>query len=379
MLFKHIVKSKVRCGEMLAALLVASAATLLPNIGAFAAENDMTIVSWGGAYSKAQHNAYDKPFMAKTGVNIINDDTAAEAVARLRAMNETGNVTYDIVDIIASDALRVCDEGLLVELDFDKDLAPSADGSSIKDDFGDFLVSDCSVPLMVYSTVFGYRTDSVGNTPPSSVCDVFDLKKYPGKRALEKRPVNNVEWALLCDGVAKADIYTVLETPEGVQRALRKLDTIKDHVIWWSAGAETPQLLADGEVVMGSTYNGRLFSAIEESKQPIAILWDGQVQDFSTFAIPAGLSEKRLKRAKEYIKFVSNPQILADLGKFISYGPARASAAPLVPPHATLGVDMKPHMPTNAKNSKNALLFNYEFWADFRDDIDKQFQAWLAR
>ncbi len=69
-----------------------------------------------------------------------------------------------------------------------------------------------------------------------------------------------MEWALLCDGVAKEDVYDVLETDEGQAQALAKLDTIKDQVVWWSAGADTPQLLADGEVVMGSTYNGRLFS-----------------------------------------------------------------------------------------------------------------------
>ncbi len=36
----------------------------------------------------------------------------------------------------------------------------------------------------------------------------------------------------------------------GVDRAFAKLDTIKDSVVWWEAGAQPPQLLADGEVVM---------------------------------------------------------------------------------------------------------------------------------
>ena len=116
----------------------------------------------------------------------------------------------------------------------------------------------------------------VGDTPPK-ICAIFDTETYPGKRRLEKRPINNMEWALLCDGVAKDDVYDVLATEEGQAQAFAKLDTIKDDVIWWSAGAETPQLLADGEVVMGSTYNGRLFSAIEEQNQPVAMLWDAQV------------------------------------------------------------------------------------------------------
>ena len=122
---------------------------------------------------------------------------------------------------------------------------------------------------------------------------MFDLKAYPGKRSLEKRPINNMEWALLCDGVAKSDVYDVLGTSAGQDRALAKLDTIKDSVIWWNAGADTPQLLADGEIVMGSTYNGRLFSAIVEQKQPVGMLWDAQVFDLDGWIIPAGLSGRK--------------------------------------------------------------------------------------
>ena len=150
-------------------------------------------------------------------------------------------------------------------------------------------------------------------------------------------------------------------------------------MIWWSAGADTPQLLADGEVFMGSTYNGRLFSAIVEQDQPIAMLWDAQVFDLDGWIIPAGLPEDRLARVKDFLRFATDTQRLADQAKYISYGPARASSAPLVGKHAELGIDMAPHMPTDPKNSKNTFLYNYEFWADYRDDIDAKFQAWLAQ
>ncbi|TMM52531.1 extracellular solute-binding protein [Sulfitobacter sabulilitoris] len=341
--------------------------------------NEMTIVSWGGAYSNSQQQAYHNPYMEMTGVEIINDESSAEAVAKLRAMNEAGNVTWDVVDVVASDAIRLCDEGLAMEIDPDEMLADAPDGTSAEDDFGDLLVSDCFIPQIVYSTTFGYRTDMVGDTPPTSVCAVFDTETYPGKRALEKRPINNMEWALLCDGVAKEDVYDVLETEEGQQQALDKLDTIKDDVIWWSAGADTPQLLADGEIVMGSTYNGRLFSLIEEQDQPVGMLWDAQVFDLDGWIIPAGLSDERKARALDYIKFATDTQRLADQAKYISYGPARKSSAPLVGKHAELGIEMAPHMPTDPENAKNTFLYNYEFWADYRDDIDAKFQAWLAQ
>ncbi|WP_417817055.1 extracellular solute-binding protein [Tritonibacter scottomollicae] len=359
--------------------LVATTALCAPM--AFAADmaDEMTIVSWGGAYSNSQIKAYNEPYAEKTGVKIINDESSAEAVAKLRAMDEAGNVTWDVVDVVAADAMRLCDEGLAMEIDPDEHLAPAPDGTSAEEDFGDLLVSDCFIPQIVYSTTFGYRTDLVGDTPPTSVCDVFDLEAYPGKRALEKRPINNMEWALLCDGVAKEEVYDVLETEEGQERALAKLDTIKDNVIWWSAGADTPQLLADGEVVMGSTYNGRLFSVIEEQDQPVAMLWDAQVFDLDGWIIPAGLSDERKARALDYIYFATDTQRLADQAKYISYGPARASSAPLVGQHAELGIDMAPHMPTDPENATNTFLYNYSFWADYRDDIDAKFQAWLAK
>jgi putative spermidine/putrescine transport system substrate-binding protein len=341
----------------------------------------MTIVSWGGAYSASQNNAYHKPYMALTGISVINDDSANESVAKLRAMNEANNLTWDLVDAVAADAIRLCDEGLAEAIDADKDLAAAPDGTPASVDFGETLVSECFIPNIVYSTTFGYRTNVAewGGKTPTEICAVFDTESFPGKRSLEKRPINNVEWALLCDGVPKDEVYDVLATQEGVDRALAKLDTIKADTIWWSAGAETPQLLADGEVVMGSTYNGRLFSVIEEQEQPVAMLWDAQVFDLDGWIVPTGLPEDRRKRVMHYLHFATDTQRLADQAKYISYGPARLSSAPLVSKHATLGIDMAPHMPTDPDNAKNTFLYNYEFWADYRDDIDAKFQAWLVK
>ncbi len=361
--------------------LAVTTALVAPAVSAQDMADEMTIVSWGGAYSRSQQKAYHEPYMEKTGVKIINDESSNEAVAKLRAMNEAGNVTWDVVDVVAADALRLCDEGLAMEIDPDEMLAAAPDGTSAEEDFGELLVGDCFIPQIVYSTTFGYRTDMVpeGVEPPNDICDVWDLETYPGKRSLEKRPINNMEWALLCDGVAKDEVYDVLATPEGQEQALAKLDEIKDDVIWWSAGADTPQLLADGEIFMGSTYNGRLFSVIEEQDQPVAMMWDAQVFDLDGWIIPAGLPEDRLNRALDYIMFATDTQRLADQAAWISYGPARKSSAPLVGKHAELGIDMAPHMPTDPANAQNTFLYNYEFWADYRDDIDAKFQAWLAK
>ena len=347
-----------------------------------ASAQDMTIVSWGGAYSASQQAAYHDPYMAANpGVNIINDESSGEAVAKLRAMAEAGNTTWDVVDAEAADAIRLCDEGLAMEIDADTQLAPAPDGTSASADFGDMLVSDCFIPQIVFSTTFGYRTDMVpdGTPAPTGACDVFDLATYPGKRSLNKRPIANMEWALLCDGVAYEDVYDVLETDEGQSRAFAKLDTIKDQVIWWSASAEPVQLLADGEVFMASAFNGRLFSMIVEKNQPVGMAWNWQMFDLDGWIIPANLSDERKKAALDYVYFATDTQRLADQSKYISYGPARASSAALVGKHATLGIEMAPHMPTDPNNAKNTFVNNYAWWADYRDDLDAKFQAWLVQ
>ncbi len=340
--------------------------------------DELTLVSWGGAYQKSQQRAYSEPYAENTGVNFIWDESSSEAVAKLRAMNEAGNITWDVVDVVAADAIRLCDEGLAMEIDHDEMLAAAPDGTPASEDFGDLIVSDCFIPQIVYSTTFGYRNDLLEKAP-DSVCAIFDTETYPGKRSLEKQPIANLEWALICDGVDIGDVYDVLETEEGQDRAFAKLDTIKDQTVWWSAGAETPQLLADGEVSIGSTYNGRLFSVIEEQNQPVSILWDWQMFDLDGWIIPAGLPEDRQARALDFVKFATDTQRLADQAKYISYGPARASSAPLVGTHADLGIEMAPHMPTDPANAVNTFLFNYEWWADYRDDLDAKFQAWLAQ
>ncbi len=371
-------------------LLGATALTLVPFAATMAAAQDlppcencadsMTLMSWGGAYQNSQQKAYTEPYAALTGVTFTWDESSNESIAKLRAAQEAGNAPYDLVDAEGPDAQRACDEGLALTVDFDEVLAEGDDGSAPTEDFGDSLFNECFIPQIVFSTTFGYRTDVAewNGAVPEDLCAVFDTETFPGMRSLERRPKKNLEWALLCDGVAKEDLYDVL-SEGGVDQALAKLDTIKDSVIWWTAGAETPQLLADGEVVMGSTYNGRLFSVIEEQDQPVAMLWDWQGFDFDGWIIPTGLSEERMNRVMHFLHFATDTQRLADQAAYISYGPARASSQDLVGDHAELGIDMAQHMPTNPANQQNYLVNDIDWWADNQDDVDARFQNWLAR
>ncbi|MBV1788244.1 ABC transporter substrate-binding protein [Marinobacterium sp. D7] len=358
-------------------LSVITGAVLGSALGGIAhAENSMTIVSWGGAYSEAQKRAFHDPWMEKTGDKILMEPKAGQGLASLRSQIEAGNVTWDLVDMLEGDAILACDEGIIEEIDYDAILAAAPDGTLPSKDFIEGSLSGCFIPQIVYATVLAYNDTAFAGAKPKTVADIFDLEGFPGKRALQKIPDGNMEWALVADGVSPKEVYDVLSTEEGVERAFKKLDTIKDQVVWWDAGAQPPQLLADKEVVIASGYNGRFFNAQVNEKQPFTIMWDAQMFELDGWVVPKG---KLTDGIKAYLNFATDTQRLADESKFIAYGPARASSAPLVSTHADTGVDMKPHMPTNPANFFNPIKKDAIWWADHGDEMRERFNAWLAK
>jgi len=343
-------------------------------IAGVAQAGSITVVSWGGAYTKSQIEAYHKPWIAKTGNQIVSEDYNG-GLAEVKAQVEAGNVTWDLVDVELSDAVRGCDEGLLEEIDASI-LPPGDDGMPAADDFIDGTVTDCAVGTIVWSTAVAYDTTKISGV--ETMADFFDLDKYPGKRGLRKGPKPNMEFALIADGVPVDEVYEVLGTPEGVDRAFAKLDTIKDSVVWWEAGAQPPQLLADGEVVMTTAYNGRIFNAMAAEGKPFEIMWDGQVWDLDLWVIPKGAPNKEL--ALDFMTFSTDTKRLAGQAAWISYGPVRKSSNPLIGSYATKpDLQMGPHMPTAPENFKNALQNDFEFWADNQDELNERFNAWLAK
>jgi putative spermidine/putrescine transport system substrate-binding protein len=260
-------------------------------------------------------------------------------------------------------ALAACAEGTLETIDWGK----------LGLDRSKFIgsdIQDCAVPNILYSTVIAYDTTKLAD-PPTTMDALFDQAKYPGKRALQKSPFVNLEWALMADGVAPEEVYKVLSTPEGVDRAFKKLDTIKKDVIWWESGAQPPQLLADGQVVLATDWNGRFFNAVKVDNKPFKIIWDRQAPDWDWWAVPKGTP--KLEEAYRFIAFASDPQRMADQTKYISYGPANKDSSPMVDP-AVLS-----DLPTAPENLKTAFYPDPQFWADKGDELRERFNAWLAQ
>ncbi|MGI9482614.1 MAG: ABC transporter substrate-binding protein [Hyphomicrobiales bacterium] len=359
----------------LKALLSTVAVAVALGAGSAHAADAITAVSWGGAYTNSQVKAYHEPFTAETGVKINSVDYNG-GIAEIKAQVEAGNVTWDIVDVELSDAVRGCDEGLLERIDHSM-LPPAPDGTAAKDDFLEGTLYECAVANIVWSTIYAYDSSKFSGEKPTTIADFFDLKKFPGKRGLRKNAKPNLEMALMADGVPSDKVYEMLGTPEGVDRAFKKLDTLKGNIVWWEAGAQPPQLLADGEVLMTTAYNGRIFNAVAKENKPFVIVWDGQVLDLDLWVIPKGAPNK--ENALKFLAFSTDTKQLAAQASYISYGPARKSSAPFVGKFAGKDIDMKPQMPTAPANMKNALLNNFEYWADNQDSLNERFNAWLTK
>ena len=339
-------------------LLAAVAALALAAEAASAA--DMTITSWGGAYQTSQRKAFFEPYAQKTGAKITEEEYNGE-FAKLRAMVEANDVTWDVVDVDTQTAQQGCDEGILEVIDYAKV------GQS-PDKFVEGAPMECAVGNMVYSTVFAYDADKLKDGP-TKIADLFDTKKFPGKRALQKDPFGNLEFALMADGVPPNQVYEVLSTPEGVDRAFKKLDELKPSIQWWEAGAQPPQYLASGDVVMSSAYNGRIAAVQKESN--LKVVWNGGIYDFDAWAIPKGA--KDIEEAKKFIAFSVQPEQQKTYSENIAYGPANSKAVSL------LSDAVKKDMPTTPENIANQVQIDVAFWADNSEQLEQRFNAWAAK
>ncbi|CAM3341549.1 Putative spermidine/putrescine transport system substrate-binding protein [Paracidovorax anthurii] len=338
--------------------LCATAALSMLALGAHA--RDLTVVNFGGANGNAQKVAFVQPFEKSTGHRIVGVEYNGEQ-AKVKAMVEARKVTWDLVEVETGDLARGCDEGLYEKIDWSK-VGPKAD-------FIPEAVQECGVGIFVWSTALAYDASRL-KTAPTGWKDFWDVKKFPGKRGMRKTALYNLEFALMADGVPAKEVYKLLATKAGVDRAFRKLDEIKPHIQWWEAGAQPPQFLVAGDVVMSTAFSGRIDAAQREGKK-LAVVWDGSIYDLDYWAIPKGAPNKDL--ALQYVAHSVGPAAQAAYAKEIAYGPVNVQAPAKLDARTLAG------LPNAPANTTNAVLMNGSFWTDHGEELQQRFAAWAAR
>jgi putative spermidine/putrescine transport system substrate-binding protein len=320
---------------------------------------DLTVISFGGANKAAQEKAFYAPWEKAGSGKIIAGEYNGE-MAKVKAMVDTKSVTYDLVEVESPELARGCDEDMFEEID------PAILGK--KEDYVPGAIQTCGVGFFVWSTVLAYNADKL-KTAPTSWADFWDTKKFPGKRGLRKGAKYTLEFALMADGVAPKDVYKVLASKDGQDRAFKKLDELKPNIQWWEAGAQPPQFLQSGDVVMSSAYNGRIAAVQKESN--LKIVCTGGVYDFDSWAIPKGA--KNVEEAKKFLAFTLKPEQQKTYSENIAYGPANSQAVSL------LTAENQKNMPTTPENIKDQVQLSVSFWTDNGENLEQRFNSWAAK
>jgi putative spermidine/putrescine transport system substrate-binding protein len=335
-------------------LLGAAALGGLSHLGvtSLRAAQNLVFTAWGGETQALQAKHWLDPFAKKSGVAVLQDTPTD--YGKLKAMVEAGDVTWDVVDVEADFALQAAKDGLLEPLDFSV-----IDKKRIDPRF----LSDYAIGAYYFAFVMGFNKERTGATIPAGWSDMFDLEKIPGKRTLYKWSSPGVlEMALIADGVPKSELY-----PLDLDRAFKKLDTIKSETIWWTSGAQSQQLIASGEATLGSFWNGRLFQLIE-SGENVGISWDQNLTSADFLVVPKGTRNKAA--AMELIAYATSAQAQADFGNVSGYAPINLDAESLMDPTATKA------LPNN--NAEGSIDLNLQYWAENRDEIGTRWYKWQA-
>jgi len=315
----------------------------------------------GGVYTKAYAECFYKPFTQKTGIEVIGVQANAEPIAQIKSMVDTKNYTWDMAKI-SQPAILLLTEGGKVYLE-KHGLENDPNVRTIPAHY----MSPYGVGTNVYSTVLAYRTDAFKNRKaPGSWADLWNVKDFPGRRAIRKHPFDTLEESLMAAGVPTSQLY-----PLNVDRALANLDKIKPNVdVWWNSGAQATQLLTSGEVDMIATWASRPQNAIMEGA-PVAIVWNQNLWGVDNWSILAGTPNA--EACREFIKFASDVKRMAQQGDYYPAGVTQPEAFKYMKPEVTK------LSPTHPDNIKTGVQINAKYWLENQAAVTERFNSWVLK
>jgi putative spermidine/putrescine transport system substrate-binding protein len=309
------------------------------------------LASFGGAVLDAQLPAYIEPFERLTGIEVV----VAEGPdpSKVKAMVDTGNVEWDVVQLGLGDILNL--EGYWEPMDYALFDTANIDAS---------LRHPNSFGMVLFAEILAYRTDAYPE-PPQNWQDFWDVERFPGNRAMPAAAqLPFLEAAVIADGVSVDQVY-----PIDLDRAFASFDRIKPHVIkWWDAGAQPIQMLTDNEVPMSVAFNGRV-AVGKAAGAPIDIQWNEGLLAEDDWAIVKGAPNR--ENALKLCAFCTLPAPQAAFSTLIPYGFVNTKAAELIPA-AQLA-----QLPTAPDIRPKLFLRDEAWWAQNRDAVIERWNEWI--
>lgn len=325
---------------------------------AFGAPRTLVFNTTGGASGEAVSNAFLSVFSADTGnqVRIV----APPSLAKLKVGVQSKNLDWDLAELVSQEHKLALREGLIQPLD--KKIVDTA--SMLKGTYDDH-----SVVFTLYSTVLAYNSAKY-RTPesrPASWADFWDVKRFPGRRALRNHPVDNLEFALLADGVPPSAIY-----PIDFARAFRSLDRIKPHIgVWWKDGQQPAQLLVDNEVDFTSAWHGRLYALVLQGETRIGVSWQGGMLKKSWIGVPK--TAPNPTEAMKLIATMIRPDTSAKYAEKVGYIGGDPRAFDLISSRA------KSWVVTNPEIYQKMVQANEDWWLDHLEEAQARWMDWIVR
>ncbi|MBL3685914.1 extracellular solute-binding protein [Leucobacter zeae] len=313
----------------------------------------LTYAGPGGIFQEGQDEAIWQPFAQASGATMQMD---AFDSGKLKAMVDSGNVAWDLVDTSQVDTARNC--GTLYEkIDRSKiDTSQLPEGT---------LTDDCMVPNVMYGFVIAYNTEAFGDNPPTSAADFFDTKQFPGKRTVPATTYvdpQNLEFPLMADGIAPEDLE-----PGHIEQAIEKYRSLGDDGIQWTTGAQAQQQLESGEAVMGYVWSGRGYGAAEAGA-PIAPVWDEWLVAIDSSAIPKGAKDPEASHAA--INYFLGADQQAGMSELNAMSPVNVDAKPEVDEVLDAWL-ASPHFETGTQS-------NIDFWVEHYDEMAAAWAGWVT-
>lgn len=344
---------------MSAAATVAASTLPMPGIvrSAWAdnkfAGSKVVFASWGGAYQNSQKVAFCEPFAKESGATVIQDGPVD--YGKLRAMLESGKPTWDVVDVTIDFLYSGVADNLFEKID-----TSAVDVKRVNPKY----VHEMGIGDIVWSYNLGYsKTAYKDGKYPQSWADLFDLQKFPGRRMLRDRVSPMMEIALLADGVSPDKIY-----PLDVDRAFKKLDTIKKQSIFWTTNSQSQQLMVDGEVSLGVIINGRAYDAVKKGANHIAIEWNQHIQSVDYLVVPKNAPNRAVAMA--LINQMTTKEAQAKVANLMALAPTNPDAFPLIEE------EVKPWLTTNPAYASKGMLVNENYWKSNLKPLSERWAQW---
>jgi putative spermidine/putrescine transport system substrate-binding protein len=345
----------------------AAAALIGPRAFAAAAAADLTplkgtgqviVSTWGGSYTDAQTKAFFDPFTKATGIKVVT--TGTPDAAKMKLMEDSGNVEWDLVDAEGFMMFTAAKADQLAPVDYDLvyKVVPKEQ-----------LIAEAIKPYGLPSVAFGWViawSTKTAKQGPQSWAEFFDVQKFPGRRALYAQPKPILEIALLADGVPMDKIY-----PLDVDRAFKKLDTIRSHVdVWYSDTGQVDVLLQNGEVDYLLAGIGRVFKAKNDGV-PVDYTFNQGIWEQSYWVVMK--NSPNAQNAQKLLAFMAQAQPEAD---FVGLFPA---GVPNKEAYGLISKNVSDNLMTSPKNLGSELQIDAKWWTDNQEAVNRRWLEWYSQ